>query len=177
MKTALVLATGLMALSSTASAGTYLGLALGDKPGVSDDLDRVAPPDGHSARLLGGYRFGNVSIEGAINGFGVVTGLGEHTVYQLSAAGKYNLPLGDGFEVLGRAGLEHTALDLGNDRYNLAGNGFLIGAGFEYRLELGVTSASIFVDYTIHHATLEDARPNQIDATSRILALGFTVGL
>jgi hypothetical protein len=177
MKTALVLATGLMALSSTASAGTYLGLALGTQPGVSDDLERVAPPDGRSARFLGGFRFGNVSIEGAINGFGVVSGLGEHTAYQLSAAGKYNLPLADGFEVLGRAGLERTSLDLGDDRYNLSGNGFLIGAGFEYRLDLGVTSASIFVDYTIHHATLEDSRPNQIDATSRIWALGFTVGI
>lgn len=177
MKTALVLATSLIAFSSTASAGTYLGLALGTKPGVSDDLDRVATPDGRSARFLGGFRFGNVSLEGAINGFGVRTGLGDHTVYQLSAAAKLNLPLADGFELLGRGGLERTSLDLGDDRYNLSGNGFLVGAGFEYRLNLGVTSASIFVDYTIHHATLEDSRPNQIDATSRIWALGFTVGI
>jgi Outer membrane protein beta-barrel domain len=177
MKTALALATGLMALSSTASAGTYLGLALGTQPGVNDELGSVAAPDGRSARFLGGFRFGNLSIEGAVNGFGVLTSRGEQTVYQLSAAGKFNLPLGDGFEALGRAGLERTSLDVGDDRYNLAGNGFLVGAGFEYRLNLGVTSASIFVDYTIHHATLEDGRHEQVGATSRIWALGFTVGI
>jgi hypothetical protein len=39
-----------------------------------------------------------------------------------------------------------------------------------------VTSASVFVDYTIHRATLENSI-QEADATSRIWALGFTVGI
>lgn len=74
-----------------------------------------------------------------------------------------------------RAGPERTWLNLGDDRYNLSGNGFLVGAGFEYRLDLG-SHASIFVDYTIHHATLADTR-STVDETSRIWGLGFTVGI
>jgi hypothetical protein len=179
MKSALLLATGVMAISTTASAGGYLGLALGTQPGVNEELTTMAPnarPVGRSLRGLGGMRFGNFSVEGALNGFGVVTNRGDQTIYQASVAAKLNLPLGNNFEGFGRAGLERTWLDLGDDRYNYAGNGFLIGAGFEYRLDIGISNASIFVDYTIHHATLADTR-GKADETSRIWALGFTVGI
>jgi hypothetical protein len=178
MKRALVLATGLLAISTTASAGGYLGLALGTSPAVNDEMSTTAAPEGRSLRGLGGVRFGNFSIEGALNGFGVLTkNQGDRTVYQLSAAAKLNLPLGNNFEGFGRAGLERTWLDLDDDRYNFTGNGFLIGGGFELRLrDLGLGSASVFVDYTIHHATLEDTR-GQVDETARIWALGFTIGI
>jgi hypothetical protein len=176
MKRALVLATSLMAISTTASAGGYLGLGLGTQPGVNDEMATTAPPVGRSLRGLGGWRFGRFSIEGAVNGFGVVANNhGDQTVYQVSVAGKYSLPLGNHFEAFGRAGLERTWLNLGDDRYNFTGNGFQVGAGFEYQLDIGISNASLFVDYTIHHATLEDTR-GQVDETSRIWALGFTVG-
>ena len=179
MKRALLVACGVMAISTTASAGGYLGLGLGTQPGVNSDLrNNVANPEGRSLRGLGGIRFGNIAVEGALNGFGVVTAQdGDKNVYQLSGAAKLSLPLGNNFEAFGRAGLEHTWLDLGDDRYNLSGNGFLVGGGFEFRLNLAITSASIFVDYNIHHVTLADARDGKIDATSRIWGLGFTVGL
>lgn len=177
MKTALLLAASLTAISTPAWAGGYLGLALGTEPGVSGDLDDLATANGRSLRGLGGFRFGNIAIEGALNGFGVLTGRGEQNVYQLSAAGKLNLPLGNGFEVFGRAGLERTWLSFDDERYDLAGTGFLVGAGFEYRLNLGVTSASVFVDYTIHRAKLEDGQAREVDATTRMWGLGFTVGI
>ncbi len=177
MKTALLLSAGLMALSTTASAGGYVGLALGSQPAVDDDLGGVATPTGRSLRGLGGFRFGHVSVEGAVNGFGVVTGRGAHTVYQLSAAAKLNLPLGNGFEAFGRAGLERTWLNLDDERYNMTGDGFLVGAGFEYRLDFVLTSASIFVDYTLHRATLEDGGAREVDATTRVWGLGFSVGI
>lgn len=177
MKRALLVASGVMAISTTASAGGYVGLAVGTRPGVNDELaNSVANPQGRSFRGLGGIRFGNVSIEGALNGFGAVTAQdGERNIYQLSAAAKLSLPLGDGFEAFGRAGLEHAWLDLGDDRYNLSGNGFLVGAGFEYRFNLGVANASVFVDYNIHSATLKDQR-DEIEATTGAWGLGATVG-
>jgi hypothetical protein len=175
MKSALVVL-GLLGISTTtASAGGYLGLALGTLPAVNDEMAATAQPTGRSLRLLGGARFGNISIEGAFNGFGVATANTDQNVLQLSAAAKFNLPLGNNFEGFGRAGLERTWLSVGDDRYNLTGNGFQVGAGFEYRLNVGVTSGSLFVDYTIHHATLENTR-GKVDETSRIWGLGFTVG-
>jgi hypothetical protein len=177
MKTALLVSASLVALSTTASAGGYVGLALGTQPAVNDDLEDLATPNGRSLRGLGGFRFGNVSVEGAVNGFGVVTGRGEHNVYQLSVAAKLNLPLGNGFEAFGRAGLERTWLNLDDDRYNMSGDGYLVGAGFEYRLDFVLTSASIFVDYTIHRATLEDGAAREIDATTRVWGLGVAIGI
>lgn len=171
----MVLATSLMAISTTASAGGYLGLGLGTQPGVNVDMAAKAAPEGRSLRGLGGVRFGNFSIEGALNGFGVlVPNFGDQKVYQLSAAAKLNLPLGNSFEGFGRAGLERTWLDLGDERYNYAGNGFLVGGGVEYHL--GISNAALFVDYTIHHASLENMR-GKLDETSRIWSLGFTVGI
>src|SRR5882757_4234706 len=101
MKSALVLATGLLAISTPASAGGYLGLGLGTQPGVNDEMAKTATPVGRSLRGLGGMRFGNFSIEGALNGFGVATNRGDQSVYQASVAAKLNLPLGNNFEGFG----------------------------------------------------------------------------
>jgi opacity protein-like surface antigen len=176
MKRVLV-ALGFLAISTTtASAGGYLGLALGTQPAVNDEFQQTAQPSDRSFRALGGVRFGNVSIEGAVNDFGVITGRGDQSVIQLSAALKLGLPLGNGFEAFGRAGIERTWLNLDDDRYDYTGNGFQLGAGFEYRFSLGVTGASLFVDYTIHHATLENTRI-KVDETSRVWGLGFTLAI
>lgn len=178
MKRALLVATGLIAMSTTtASAGGFLGLAVGTEPAMSADIKALATPSGRSLRALGGFRFGNYSLEGAVNGFGVDTGRGEQRMFQASAAFRLNLPIGNNFEGLGRAGVERTWLNVGDERYDMTGNGFLIGGGFEYRLNAVLANASVFVDYTIHRANLADARSNEIGATSRVWAIGFAIGL
>jgi hypothetical protein len=52
----------------------------------------------------------------------------------------------------------------------MAGNGWLVGAGFEYRLDLGVTAASIFVDY-------EHSDTGLVDQTNMTSSRDETVGL
>jgi Outer membrane protein beta-barrel domain len=178
MKCAHLVVAGVMAISPLASAGTYLGLAVGTEPGINSEFTTAsATPIGRSLRGLAGIRFGNVSLEGALNGFDVTAGgFGNHTAYQLSAAAKLSLPLGNNFEGFGRFGLERTWLNLDSDRYDYQGDGFVVGAGFEFRLDAIVANASLFVDYNIHSATLE-ATSGKVQETSRIWALGFTVGL
>lgn len=177
MKSALLVASSIMAISTVASAGGYLGLGLGTQPSVNDETAGIATPSGRSLRGLGGIRFANVSLEGALNGFDVIAKHnGPTTEYQLSAALKLSLPLGNNFEGFGRVGLERTWLNVDDSRYNLTGDGFMVGGGFEYRLNALVTNASLFVDYTIHHSTLEDTR-GEVDETSRIWGLGFTIGI
>src|SRR5437660_991120 len=99
MKTAL-LATACLTISTAASAGGYLGMALGTQPGINGDFEQqIGEPSGRSLRGLIGLRFANVSLEGALNGFDVMTmRYGEHTAYQLSGALKLNVPLGNSFE-------------------------------------------------------------------------------
>jgi hypothetical protein len=178
MNTALLVATGCLALSSTASAGGYLGLALGTEPGINDDFEQaVGRPSGRSLRVLAGARFGNVSLEGALDGFDVATLHFMHqTAYQLSGAVRLSLPLGNNFEGFARVGLERTWLNLSSDGFDLMGDGFLVSGGFEYRLDSVLTNASIFVDYNIHHATLNSDR-FRTDLTARIWGLGFSVGI
>jgi hypothetical protein len=181
MKRASLVATALAigvltGFSPTASAGGYLGLALGSQPGINDDLANIATPLGRSLRGLAGLKFGNLSVEGALNGFTMGVDGVDRNMYQLSGALKLSLPMGNGFEGFGRAGLERTWLNVGDERYNLRGDGFLIGGGFEYRLNALVSNASLFVDYTIHHATLTNTR-GEVDETSRIWGLGFTIGI
>jgi opacity protein-like surface antigen len=186
MKSALVATGVVVAMSISASSAFadgergyngYVGLGLGAEPAVNDDLANNVVPEGRSLRLLGGLRFGNIAFEGALNGFGVaVHGFGDHTIYQLSAAVKLSLPLGNGFEAFGRIGLEHTWLTIEDtvDR-SFSGNGLMGGAGFEYRFPAGSTKMSVFVDYTLHHATLSNVQ-DDLSETSRIWALGVTVG-
>lgn len=165
--------------SSAASAGTYVGLGIGTNA-ISDDQDRLVE-DGRSGRLLLGMRFGQFSIEGMFSGYGVAladqSGNDPMDAYQFSIAGKFNLPLGSGFEAYGRAGLQHTRMSGGAvEDYDVDGNGFLVGAGFEYRLNLGIGSGSIWVDYQINKAELEGDR-FMFDATSRAWTLGLSIGI
>jgi hypothetical protein len=183
MKNGLLVATGLAAAvlaiaPQTAAADGYLGLALGSEPGVNDNLRRYAQPLGRSLRGLAGIRFGNVSIEGALNGFDVVAANTlDRTIYQLSGALKLSIPLGNNFEAFGRAGLERTWLNFDDPNLDLTGDGFLVGAGFEYRLNAILANASLFIDYTVHRTTLESMRNDKVDSTLRIWGLGFTVGI
>jgi hypothetical protein len=177
MKSALLVASGVMAISTGASAGGYLGLGLGTQPGINDEMAGAATPIGRSIRGLGGVRFANLSLEGALNGFDVVAKHnGGTTAYQLSGALKLSLPLGNNFEGFGRAGLERTWLNVGDSRFDFVGDGFLVGGGFEYRLNAIISNASIFVDYNVHHTTLENT-VGKVDSTTRFWGLGFTVGI
>jgi hypothetical protein len=173
MKCAMLVVTGL-ALSTPALADGYLGLGLGTQPSVNDAMMSTAVPEGRSARGLAGVRLGNVALEGALNGFSVIADAEDHNMYQLSAALKLSLPLGNHFEAFGRAGLERTWLSLGSG--DLSGDGYLFGGGFEYRLSALIANASLFVDYNYHTATLEDGR-RMLDVTSQSWGLGFTVGI
>lgn len=182
-----VLAAALVAaIGGKASAGgTYIGLGVGTIPAVSEDTDRI---DADSRALKGiiGMRWGQWSIEGSIGGNtlsrtndnGTVTELGDF--YNLGAAGKFNLPLGNNFEAFGRLGVNHLIIRGENEKFDASGNGVMFGAGFEYKLNLGVAGGSIFVDYMINRAAMTgDAENSKLDydLTTRTWMLGLTIGI
>jgi hypothetical protein len=174
-RTALALV--LLAASATAAhAGGFVGLGVGTSPATSGDLS--LDEDGRSMRLQVGYRFGRIAVEG----FGARAGIAEengapYSWTTLALAGRYNVPLGDKFEAFGRVGLQHTSVDQEGVDNSFAGNGWLIGGGFEYRLPLAVVGASVFVDYTIERTSLtSDIRgATEFSMTSRVWTLGGLV--
>jgi hypothetical protein len=179
MTRTVLVATVVAALAGTAAADTYVGLGLGTTPSVDDKFvaATTATPSGRSARGLVGMRFGNVSVEGAANGFGVVLPTsGDQTVYQGSLAAKLSIPLGSNFEGFARGGVERTWLTIGDQRYDYTGDGYLLGGGFEFRLNAILANASLFVDYNFHKTTLTNTT-QRFEATSGMWGLGLTVGL
>jgi len=178
-----LLAAAVITIPTAAHAGTYLGLGIGTEPGGSGAAFSYAQPSGRSLRVLGGYRFGNFSLEANLDGFGIVNArvpaTEDHNEYALSGIGKLSLPFGSGFEGYARLGLERTWLSFGGPSQNdLSGDGYLIGGGLELRLDAVLTSASIFVDYTLHHSSLNsDVSKSSVDETYRMWTLGFSVGI
>jgi hypothetical protein len=171
------------ATSAPALAGSYLGLGIGTSPTISEQTDRL-DGNGRSGKVLLGMRFGQLSLEGGIGAWDVVRtndrGITQPFAesYQLSGALKLSLPLGNNFEAFGRAGLHHTWLRAasGMDRDHVSGDGYLIGAGFEYRLNLVVGQGSLFIDYQVNKAKLEGER-FMFDGNTRMWTAGLTVGL
>lgn len=181
-----LLAVALVAASaSAASAGTYLGLGIGTAARPSGDLPMTTGDGSRTGRAIAGYSFGlsvgHLSIEATASRYGEL----RRNAYQydgtmLAAALKYSYPLGNNFEAFGRAGLERTWLS--TDPTNLpdyVGNGWLLGAGFEYRFDVAATGASVFVDYEHSSTNLvnQSAMSNEVGESVGIWMLGATVSL
>jgi hypothetical protein len=180
-RVAAVLAAGLglvAASGTTASAGGYLGIGVGTNA-VSEATDKLLE-DGRSVRLLGGSRWGRFAIEGMLGAFGL--GLADRSGaapldgYQLALAAKYSLPLADAFHVYGRGGAQRTWATGALSEYDVAGTGFLVGAGFEIDVRTGIGSGSIWVDYQVSRTALSGDRFD-LEATTRQWTLGVTVAL
>lgn len=165
---ALLVAT-LVAAPAIASAGTYIGAAVG--PGA--DLGDGYAQNGRHYRGILGYSIGQISIEGLVSYNGALdTNNLDNDVINASVAGKYSLPLSDGFEVFGRLGYGRTWVNPSGDTPSANGDGFLLGAGVEYRLKLVATQASIFLDYNYTTASLNGTT----DFSTRGFTIGATVG-
>jgi hypothetical protein len=167
------------ATASSASAGTYLGLGIGTAASPGSDIGAMTTNDGsRTGRLMLGTRFGHLSVEGAGSRYSIARGASPYDGTMLAVALKYSLPLGNNFEAFGRGGLERTWLN-SDDYSDYVGNGWLLGAGFEYRLDLGATAASIFVDYEHTDSTLTNQSDMQTQKgeTIGLWTLGVTVAI
>lgn len=185
MKRVLLATVIVAATASAASAGTYVGLGIGTGPATSGDAQ--LGEDGRSLRAQLGYSFGKFAVEGMVNHANLdgsewgYAAPGEMGWTNLGVAGKLNLPLGDRFEAFGRLGVQRTFLTIDNDpRFgsdSWAGNGLYGGGGFEYRINLGPAGGSIFVDYTISHASISSPEYMQEEygLTTRVWTLGATL--
>jgi hypothetical protein len=179
---ALVAATG-----AAANAGTYLGLGIGTAPDMSATTTttgseaQTVSASGRSGKLLVGYRFGRLSIEGSAARYGMFMNSYQADGTQLAAALKYSFPLGDNFDAFLRGGLQRTSvspqLQAANAAYAADGTGWLIGGGFEYRLNAVVAGGSLFVDYEHADTTMTNNEMTQFDTTTGVWMAGVTLSL
>jgi hypothetical protein len=167
------------AAASTASAGPYLGLGIGTSASPSGDFPMSSSDGSRTGRLVVGTQFGRFSIEGQGSKYGFYRSTLPYSGSFLAVAGKYSLPLGDNFEAFGRLGLERTWLSTDVNAPDFTGNGFLIGAGFEYRFTVSGVGASAFVDYQRTQSSLlnQNDMKTTKDVGIGMWTLGATVSL
>lgn len=165
------------ASASVACAGTYVGLGIGTAASGSSDQSGDVEGVERSGRLMVGTRFSKVSIEGQASRFDLGFRSSSYDATQLGLGLKLSFPLGHHFEAFGRGGIERTWLSSPNGMYDADGNGWFLGGGFEYRLNLGLTAASLFVDYQRSSTDFTNDRMSQFDATASMWTLGATLAL
>lgn len=174
-----ILAVMLLAASGTAaSAGTYLGLGIGSNARLDGQMGHYSDGGDRSGRLILGQSFGRLAIEGTATRYDLGYGVSSATGTSLAAALKLSLPLGNNFELFGKGGLQRTSLS-GNDPSlgDLSGNGYLLGAGFEYKLDFGLGGGSIFVDYQRNKTSFDLGTSQMLDGTVSMWTLGITLAI
>ncbi len=166
----------ILAAAAPAAAGPFLGLGLGTVPTLRDEGQGLTA-DSRSGRLELGHRFLNlVAVEGAVGGFQLADRAGaEYDAITFSGGGRVFLPLSGPLALFGRAGVEHTWVRAQTmDDYR--GNGTYVGLGAELRLALPLGETSVWVDYSLHRATLDNGAA-ELDAGSRMWTAGLSVGI
>lgn len=175
-----VLAAVIAATTSVASAGTYLGAGIGTSASLGGDHTPYAS-NGRSGRLILGFGFGRIGIEANATRYGLARGTEGFQATSLAAALRVGFPLGNNFELFGRGGLERTWLTTSGTDPEPSGNGWLLGIGAAYKVNLGITGASIFIDYT-HDETgfsFTDAhnQMGKFNQSAGLWTLGLTLAL
>jgi opacity protein-like surface antigen len=173
-----LVAAAVLLAASSAHAGGYIGLGIGDGIATSGDIDYAA--DGRTMKLIGGFAFGKLAVEGSAQRADVamVGNTRTQSLTQLGIAGKYSYPLSDGFEVYGKLGLNHATVSANDGGSGMgidgSGNGYLFGGGAEYRSKLPVT---FWVDYTVTNATITMPEYQDRSLTTRQWMIGASLGI
>ena len=165
----------------------FVGLGVGTGPQIDGSTKASGPENFESSartkRLELGYSIpvftGHLAIEGAYTGLSMYLDGPNHafdSTRLLWLAGRYNHPLGNGFEIFGRLGVQNTKLD-DNNTAHFSGTGPVLGAGAEYHLpwKLGV-DASVWIDLNYAKETLTTTGHPDVDASDDIATLGVSVG-
>jgi hypothetical protein len=172
---------GLLAITitdpGTARADGYVAVGVGTAADTGGS-DGFSGDEGLSGRLMLGQRISLLSLEAGVSGYGV-EGMSPGADYDAIALGaglKLNLPIVLGLEVFGRLGIERTWLEASEGGMNdFSGNGYVAGAGVEYMIPLGITDASLWLDWTRHGAELDDDEGTERDATADLWTAGLSI--
>ena len=169
----------ILVAAAPAHADGYIGAAIGTGPSLGNN-QFTAEQAGRTYRALLGYSFqlpfGRLSLEGEANRFNLALDSYPYHSTMLGAGLKYSVPIGNGFEVFGRGGYGHTWVgddDPSAPGANGDGDGYYLGAGFEYRLSI----CSFFVDYERQSVAIQTLESGIYDQSAGSFGLGATLSL
>lgn len=163
-------------LAGTAEADSYIGLGIGTEAPIGGSLgEMVSTNDSHHGRLILGSGFGPLALEGSVFGTGLA---GERSLIALGVDLKYTIGIAGGFGVYLKGGLHRAFLEADDnewlDQYD--GNGYQYGAGMQYKFDLAVSSAALWLDYTRSHFELDDEEAAPVEGTGKLLTIGLSIG-
>jgi len=165
--------------ATAASAETYIGLGIGSEAPVTGSLgEQFSTDDTTHGRLMLGKRFGKLAIEGSLFGTEMFhLGGPDAAIAALALDLKYHLPVASNFEAYVKGGLHKAYLSSDtNQRFDeMEGQGYQYGAGIQYRFNLAVTSAALWLDY--QRAQFEVADEGvELSGTGKMLQVGVSLG-
>jgi len=168
-------ALAMLGLGSTAVANTYIGLGIGTEAPITGQLGQmVSTDDSTHGRLILGSGFGPLALEGSLFGTGLE---GDQSILALGVDLKYTIGIAGGFGVYLKGGLHRAYLQSENawlDQYE--GNGYQYGVGAQYRFDLAVSSAALWLDYTRSRFELDDRDAAPLEGTGKLLTIGLSIG-
>jgi len=160
----------------------------GTSPAITGDNTDQLDSSSRSAKVLAGWRTGNLSIEGAIGGNGIGQFNSTHSVFNPDYGTLYNVlrsaqaqpAARNNFEGFGQR--RPPALDAADAEQTGSGHVRQRPAD-RWRLRVPaqprIGAGSIFVDYTIGRTSLTGDQNDKLtrDMTTRTWMLGLTVGI
>lgn len=175
--TAAVVAYGVASITdgAWAHAGPYLSLGLGSEPDLADEMQGFQA-ESRSGRLELGQRFSILAVEGGVGGYQLSdVRATEYDAVSVNGGGKLFFTLAGPLAMLARGGVERTWLRA-DDFDDYSGNGYYAGVGAELRLALPLGQTSVWLDYSVHRATLSNGA-DEMDADSGMWTAGLSVGI
>lgn len=167
-----------LGLAGTAVADTYLGLGIGTEAPITGSLgDAFSTDDATHGRLVLGKRFGKLAIEGSIFGTEMFNGGQEAAIAALGVDLKYHLPLASNFEAYVKGGLHKAYVQSDTDGRldEFEGQGHQYGAGLQYRFNMAVSSAALWLDYSRTQFDVADEGA-ELGGTAKMLQIGVSIG-
>lgn len=169
----------LAAATSSASAGTYVGLGIGSTATMGGDMTQISGDGTRSERFLLGQSWGRFSVEGAATRYGALYRTAGYDGTSVAVAGKATFPVMPHVSVFGRLGLQRTWLSTNRmDLVSFDGNGYLLGAGLQYDLDVSILGGvAIFADYQHTSSSFQGSAGRPFDSTASMWTLGLTVSM
>jgi Outer membrane protein beta-barrel domain len=174
----------LAATATPLHAGGYVSAGMGGGAGLGGSLDQQFNAGDHSSgRFALGQRLGPVALEASLFGAGLdgatpYVGIGgDYNTLSLGVDLKYYLGLAGPLELYGKGGLNNTWLNGAGPQSDYDGRGWDLGGGLQFTLDLPITMAAVWLDYTHQDLALHDGPKMPIDGSLDMLSLGVSIGL
>ena len=170
----------LIAAPTLAHAGGYVSAGIGGGAELGGELHNLSGEGHNAGRLALGRWFGPIALEGAVSGFGVTGTMPggaavDGEALSTSLSGKAHAGLIAGLGAFVRVGVMRTWIRT-DSMEDLEGDGYVIGAGLDYRISLPVWEAALWLELDREFLDLSQG-PARYQGTADTLLAGVRIGI